>query len=80
MQFDASQVGHCTFGSLHPLLPPTGPAETQSHVQCLCPALKEARIWTHHNLVQKLWTGIWDASKGWIITVDQIVAGLRELP
>ena len=25
------------------------PAETQSHIQCLCPALKEARIRAHHN-------------------------------
>ena len=26
------------------------PAETQSHIQCLCPALKQARIRAHHNL------------------------------
>jgi hypothetical protein len=25
------------------------PAETQSHIQCLCPALKEARIRAQHN-------------------------------
>ncbi len=55
------------------------PAETQSHVQCLCPALKEARIWAHHNLAQRLWEGIRDASKRWIITLEQIVAGLQGL-
>ena len=53
------------------------PVETQSHVQCLWPALKEARIRAHHNLAHRLWKGIRDASKGWIITVEQTVAGLQ---
>jgi len=56
------------------------PAETQSHVQCSCPVLKEARIRAHHNLAQRLWKGIRDASKGWIITTEQTVAGLQGLP
>ncbi len=41
------------------------PAETQSHIQCLCPALKEARIRAHHNMAQRLWKGIKDSTKGW---------------
>ncbi len=50
-------------------------------MQCLCPALKEARILAHHNLAQRLWKGIRvrDASKGWIITVEQTMAGLQGL-
>ncbi len=55
------------------------PAETQSHVQCSCPVLKETRIRAHHNLAQRLWKGIRDASKGWIITTEQTVAGLQGL-
>ncbi len=55
------------------------PAKTQSHVQCSCPVLKEARIRAHHNLAQRLWKGIRDASKGWIITTEQTVAGLKGL-
>jgi hypothetical protein len=39
-------------------------AETQNHVQCLCPVLKEARIRAHHNLAQRLCKDIRDASKG----------------
>ncbi len=44
------------------------PAETQSHVQCSCLVLKEAMIRAHHNLAQRLWKGIRDATKGWIVT------------
>ncbi len=29
-------------------------AETQSHIQCLSPALKEARIRAHHNIAKRL--------------------------
>jgi hypothetical protein len=61
------------------------PAETQSRVKCSesCPVIKEARIRTHHkihNLAQRLWKGIRDAAKGWIITTEQTVAGLQGLP
>jgi len=52
------------------------PAETQSHIQCRCPALKEARIRAHHNMARKLWRGIEGATKGWIIVTEQTVAGL----
>ena len=30
------------------------PTETQSHIQCLCPALQDARIRAHHNLAHLL--------------------------
>ena len=39
------------------------PVETQSHVQCWCPALQEARIKAHHSLAQRLWREIEDATK-----------------
>jgi len=55
-------------------------AETQSHIQCLCPALKDARIRAHHNLAHRLWKGISDASKKFHICVEQTVDGLRGLP
>jgi ribonuclease HI len=55
------------------------PAETQSHVQCWCPALKEARIRAHHNLAQRLWRGIEDATKKWVFTVEATVEALRGL-
>ncbi len=56
------------------------PAETQRHIQCLCPALKEARILAHHNLVHRLWKGIEDATSWWTLAIDQMVAGLQGLP
>ena len=55
-------------------------AETQSHIQCLCPALKDASIRAHHTLAQRLWKGISDASKHFHICVEQTVDGLRGLP
>ena len=55
-------------------------AETQSHIQCLCPALKEARIRAHHNIAQQLWKGIKDVSRGWTIVTEQTVEGLLGLP
>jgi hypothetical protein len=55
------------------------PTETQSHIQCSCPALKEARIRAHHNLAQTLWKGILGATKQWVITVEQTVSGLLGL-
>jgi hypothetical protein len=56
------------------------PAETQSHIQCLCPALKEARIRAHHNMAHRLWKGIQDSTRGWTIAIEQTVAGLQGLP
>ncbi len=56
------------------------PAETKSHIQWLCPALKDASIRAHHNLAQLLWKGIEDASKHFHICSEQTVDGLRCLP
>ena len=56
------------------------PAETQSHIQCLCPALKEARIRAHHNMAQRLWKGIESSTKGWTFAIEMTVAGLQGLP
>ena len=56
------------------------PAETQSHIQCLCPALKEARVRAHHNMAHRLWKGIQASTKGWVIAIEQTVAGLQGLP
>ena len=55
-------------------------AETQGHIQCFCPALREARIRAHHDLAQRLWKGITDATKAWMITTEKTVAGLQGLP
>jgi hypothetical protein len=43
------------------------PAETQSHIQCLCPPL---RIRAQHNIEQRLWKGIKNASRGWTIVTE----------
>ena len=56
------------------------PAGTQSHIQCLCPALKQAWIRAHHNLAHRLWKGIEDATSGWFLAIEQTVAGLQGLP
>ncbi len=56
------------------------PAETQKHIQCQCPALKEARIRAHHNIAKRPWQGIRAAAKGWVITTERTVAGLQRLP
>ena len=51
------------------------PAETQSHIQCLCPALKEARIREHHNMAHRLWEGIQASTNGWVIAVEHWAPG-----
>ena len=56
------------------------PAETQSHVQCWCPALQEARIKAHHSLAQRLWREIEDATKKWVFVVEATVETLWGLP
>jgi ribonuclease HI len=53
--------------------------ETQSHIQCMCPALKEARIRAHHNLANALWAGISAAGRNWVIGKELTVAGLQSL-
>ena len=53
--------------------------ETQSHIQCICPALKEARIRAHHNLANTLWAGISAAGRNWVIGKELTVVGLQNL-
>jgi hypothetical protein len=53
------------------------PGETQSHIQCICPALKEARILAHHNMAHQLWKGIKDSTNGWIIVTEQKEEGIQ---
>ena len=53
--------------------------ETQSHIQCMCPALKEARIRAHHNLANTLWAGISAAGERWVIGKELTVVGLQGL-
>ncbi len=55
------------------------PAETQSHIQCLRPALKEAWILAHHNMAHRLWKDMEDSTNGWIIVTGQTVAGIQGL-
>ena len=38
-------------------------SESQSHIQCLCPSLKEARIAAHHQIARCLWTAIEHGSR-----------------
>jgi len=54
-------------------------AETQSHIQCICPALQEARIRAHHNLAEALWASIRKARQNWVIGKELTVIGLRGL-
>ena len=44
-----------------------GDNESLSHVQCICPALQDARIRAHHNLVTLLWGRLGQASPQWAI-------------
>ena len=54
-------------------------AETLSHIQCVCPALKEARIRAHHNLVMMLWGRLENASSRWKIYREMTVDALHGL-
>ena len=40
------------------------PAETQAHIQCVCPALKGARIAAHHTLAGMIFDRVRDAGAG----------------
>ena len=53
--------------------------ENLAHVQCVCQALKEARIRAHHNLVRKLWGLLEKSSPRWIIHREMTVDALRGL-
>ena len=65
-----------------PTCPLCGQAdETQSHIQCVCPALQRARIRAHHRLAQHLWSGITRVStRGFEVYIEHTVASLRGLP
>lgn len=52
-------------------------SETQTHIQCVCPALKEERIRVHHELAEYLWRSIERASQGWSFHREATVAGLN---
>ena len=57
------------------------PAETMAHIQCICPALKEARIMSriraHHNLLERLWKRLWQTSTRFVIHREMTVESLR---
>ena len=54
-----------------------GDNESLSHVQCICPALQEARIRAHHNLVTLLWGRLLgQASPTWVIHREMSVMSL----
>ncbi len=59
--------------------PSRAQAETQSHIQCLCPGLKNARIRALHNLAHLLWRVVSDASKMIYITAEQAVDGEEQI-
>jgi hypothetical protein len=42
-------------------------AETQAHIQCVCVALKAARISAHHNLAGTVFASITRAGQGWSV-------------
>ena len=52
-------------------------AETMAHIQCVCPALKEARIRAHHNLVKRLWDRLGQASTRFVIYREMTVESLQ---
>ena len=56
------------------------PAETQSHIQCVCPALKGARIAAHHTLAGMVFNAVIDAGGGWAVHRELTVAGLQGIP
>jgi ribonuclease HI len=56
------------------------PAETQAHIQCVCPALKGARIAAHHTLAGMVFNAIRAAGGGWDVHRELTVAGLQGIP
>ena len=53
-----------------------GASESLAHIQCYCPALKDARIRAHHNLAAKLWGRLAQAPSRWEIHREVSVASL----
>ena len=56
------------------------PAETQAHIQCVCTALKGARISAHHNLAGMVFESISKAGNGWAVYRELTLVGLMGLP
>ena len=56
------------------------PAETQAHIQCVCVALKGARISAHHNLAGMVFSAIAAGGHGWMVYRELTLAGLQGLP
>jgi ribonuclease HI len=56
------------------------PAETQAHIQCVCPALKGARIAAHHTLAGMIFNTVREAGGGWDVHRELTVAGLHGIP
>lgn len=56
------------------------PAETQAHIQCVCPALKRARIAAHHNLAGMTFDYIATRGQGWKVYRELTLVGLQGLP
>jgi hypothetical protein len=54
-------------------------SETQTHIQCVCPALKGERIRVHHGLAELLWGSIERATQGWSFHRESTVAGVDGL-
>jgi hypothetical protein len=55
-------------------------AETQAHIQCVCPALKGARIAAHHTLAGMVFEWVREARAGWDVHRELTVSGLRGIP
>jgi ribonuclease HI len=56
------------------------PAETQAHIQCVCPALKRARKAAHHTLAGMVFNAVRAAGEGWDVHRELTVAGLQGIP
>ena len=56
-----------------------GASETLAHIQCRCPALKEARIRAHHTLAAMLWGRLTNLSKEWQIHREVSVAAMSSI-
>ena len=57
-----------------------GEAETVSHIQCWCPALKEARIAAHHAIAERIFTAFQSHGAGrWQFHIETAVGSLRAI-
>ncbi len=56
------------------------PAETQAHIQCVCPALERARIAAHHTLAGMVFNAVRAAGGGSDVHRELTVAGLQGIP